>query len=96
MIPAGPAPVALRTSARESRPMPVTITVSTNGSLKIAAEDAPNVELRDAEGNVIPLPEGKNVFLCRCGASERKPFCDGAHKRIGWDGTCAPLVVSQG
>lgn len=27
---------------------------------------------------------GKQVALCRCGASKNKPFCDGAHKGIGF------------
>ena len=71
--------------------MSVTIKVNTNGPLMISAADAPNVILTDAAGTVIPLPEGKNVFLCRCGASARKPFCDGAHK-AGFDGTCAPVT----
>ena len=25
----------------------------------------------------------KKVALCRCGALENKPYCDGSHKRIG-------------
>ena len=28
--------------------------------------------------------EGKQVALCRCGASENKPFCDGKHAEIGF------------
>ncbi len=27
---------------------------------------------------------GEKIYLCRCGASENKPFCDGAHARIGF------------
>jgi CDGSH-type Zn-finger protein len=34
-----------------------------------------------------PLPEQEKYALCRCGASQKKPFCDGSHARVGFDGT---------
>ncbi len=43
-----------------------------------------NFEITDSEGNV--LEKQDNVALCRCGASANKPFCDGAHKKIGFKG----------
>lgn len=32
------------------------------------------------------LKEGDKAYLCRCGQSERKPFCDGTHKKVGFRG----------
>jgi CDGSH-type Zn-finger protein len=31
-----------------------------------------------------PLQCSKNIALCRCGASDNKPFCDGSHKDTGF------------
>lgn len=28
----------------------------------------------------------KNVAMCRCGQSSSKPFCDGTHKEVGFEG----------
>ncbi len=41
------------------------------------------VELVDAEGKTWETKE--TVWLCRCGHSARKPFCDGSHKRVAFD-----------
>ena len=35
-----------------------------------------------ADGTVIR--ETSKAYLCRCGHSAKKPFCDGSHKRVGW------------
>ncbi|MEV6966561.1 ferritin-like domain-containing protein [Hamadaea sp. NPDC051192] len=51
-----------------------------------------------AEGKAVtwktgePLPTEDTYALCRCGQSSNKPFCDGTHVRIGFDGSdAAPL-----
>lgn len=51
-----------------------------NGPLMVEG----NFEIKDTAGNVITT--SNKVFLCRCGASKNKPFCDGAHKKIGFEG----------
>lgn len=33
------------------------------------------------------LEAGDRYALCRCGWSDRKPFCDGSHVSCAWDGT---------
>jgi CDGSH-type Zn-finger protein len=32
-------------------------------------------------------PEGNPFYLCRCGHSRHKPFCDNTHRQIRFDGT---------
>lgn len=59
----------------------VTIKVRRNGSLLVTGD----FDLVDHEGVPIPRPAGKpNVALCRCGHSQRKPFCDSSHKTCGF------------
>jgi len=57
-----------------------TITVRDNGNLRISG----SFEIVDAAGNVFPVEPGRPVFLCRCGHSQSKPFCDGSHSRVGF------------
>jgi CDGSH-type Zn-finger protein/uncharacterized Fe-S cluster protein YjdI len=51
----------------------------------IGHEDGP-IEARGAleitSGTGKRLHRGTRAFLCRCGQSQNKPFCDGSHKRI--------------
>jgi 3-phenylpropionate/trans-cinnamate dioxygenase ferredoxin subunit len=47
--------------------------------------------LIDADGNKVQTAE--KFALCRCGASTKKPFCDGTHSKIGFD--AAETAVPQ-
>jgi len=37
--------------------------------------------------DVKEYPRREAYILCRCGSSGNKPFCDGAHRKIGFDGS---------
>jgi CDGSH-type Zn-finger protein len=56
------------------------ITVRKNGSLLVEGDD---VTLVDWNGKEY-VPPKRPFSLCRCGASTRKPFCDGSHSRVGF------------
>ena len=63
----------------------VKITCRMNGPYRVEAPEG-SIELVDANGNPYDLT-GKTAFsLCRCGGSVNKPFCDGTHSRIGFQG----------
>jgi CDGSH-type Zn-finger protein len=71
------------------------ITVTTNGPYLVDGkvpianqhivpnDDGDSVEWREGKS----YPEKEKCALCRCGHSNSKPFCDGSHKRVGFDGT---------
>lgn len=56
----------------------VIITALTDGPLEVSGD----VTIRAADGTVIK--ETDKSYLCRCGHSAKKPFCDGAHKKEGF------------
>jgi CDGSH-type Zn-finger protein/uncharacterized Fe-S cluster protein YjdI len=47
-----------------------------------------DIEVCDADGKL--LSKETRVALCRCGASQNKPFCDNSHRGIGFcdEGSC--------
>ena len=51
------------------------ITVMPNGPLMIEG----NLTVNKMSGENIK--DGEKLFLCRCGHSANKPFCDGSHKK---------------
>jgi CDGSH-type Zn-finger protein len=64
-------PLAVRNGAIEITPRP-------NGPLQVKGA----IEVVSGTGRTVA--RSTETFLCRCGASANKPFCDGTHKRIGF------------
>ncbi len=56
------------------------VTVKNDGSLFVEGD----FEVVDQTGKAFGLGGRAGVSLCRCGHSEKKPFCDGSHRRQGF------------
>lgn len=67
------------------------------------------IRLRENGSLALDLPEGTRfvlngeervlerakLALCRCGHSENKPFCDGSHKRAGFEAAAGEVELLQ-
>lgn len=70
----------------------VRIQIRQNGPYKVTGP----IELVDHEGKPVEVPGGETAFLCRCGGSQTKPFCDGTHSKIGFDGARRAVEDADG
>jgi CDGSH-type Zn-finger protein len=66
-----------------------TIMVTTNGPLECHGE----LEIVTVDGVVVA--KETETWLCRCGQSANKPYCDGSHKTTGFQDTSAPEPATQ-
>src|SRR5216117_692616 len=87
--------VSDQTSGGDARQEP-RIRVSNDGPYLVSG--GPQLTTRtpvlDEHGDAVAWSEGMvrkssaTYVLCRCGQSRNKPFCDGSHQKVGFDGTC--------
>ncbi|GAB3625946.1 hypothetical protein PTE30175_01057 [Pandoraea terrae] len=63
----------------------VVVTVQDNGPYRVKG----NLKIVTPAGREFAF-EGEQVWLCRCGHSENKPFCDGTHKKVGFQSVPEP------
>ena len=70
----------------EQRDGPVSVNPIANGPLEIAG----NLEICSGTGRTVDRTQ--KSFLCRCGPSGNKPYCDGTHKKIGFQAAGAAKV----
>jgi CDGSH-type Zn-finger protein len=74
--------------------MAIKATFTPNGPLVLSG-DLSELTLVDPTGQTIDVSGEKRIFLCRCGGSVTKPFCDGHHSQIGFQAAEA-AVRSEG
>ncbi|MBL7851710.1 MAG: (4Fe-4S)-binding protein [Cyclobacteriaceae bacterium] len=65
---------------KQEAPGKVLVEPSHNGPLMVHG----TVEVKQKDGTSVT--KGAVTAFCRCGASANKPFCDGSHRKIGFQG----------
>ncbi len=63
---------------------PVLMELLTDGPVRVEGP----IRITLESGEIVEKPG--RVHLCRCGASQKKPFCDGSHKQTGFTSTVIP------
>jgi CDGSH-type Zn-finger protein len=63
--------------------MAIKMLFTPNGSIVVGG-DLSDLTLTDPTGRKIDVSGETKIFLCRCGASKNKPFCDDSHLEIGF------------
>jgi CDGSH-type Zn-finger protein/uncharacterized Fe-S cluster protein YjdI len=71
-------PAAVESTPLSVRNGPLSIAPQANGPLKVSG----SLEVVSGTGHTINRTT--LTFLCRCGGSANKPYCDGSHKRNGF------------
>lgn len=66
-----------KVEVKEEEP-PVEVRVMRDGPLVIRGE----FKVTGADGQ--PMKKMKIASFCRCGHSNKMPYCDGTHRKVGW------------
>ena len=59
-------------------PATTSVVVNEDGPLEVLGE----IEVVNADGQTVR--RAQHLYLCRCGNSKNKPYCDGSHRRVGF------------
>jgi CDGSH-type Zn-finger protein len=64
--------------SEESQENKTVVTINKGGPVKVNGL----FTITGVNGEKLEVESSNEVYLCACGQSKNKPFCDGSHKRI--------------